>query len=95
MERNGDGNKAIWAGNWGWNSLPKGWQGLPSIWGQVDEQTQAEWTVSGLIRARQEWPWMGLMFLENWEPVAGDDDPRWGFSIAGRPTEEAIQATTL
>jgi hypothetical protein len=35
MERNGDGGKALWAGNWGWNSLPAGWSGAPSVWGQV------------------------------------------------------------
>jgi hypothetical protein len=95
MEQNGESDKAIWAGNWGWNSLPDSWQGLPSIWGQVDEKTQAEWTISGLNRARQEWPWMGLMFLENWEPVADNDDPRWGFSIAGRLTEDAIQTALV
>lgn len=82
MEDNDDANKPIWAGNWGWNSLPEGWQGQPSIWGQVDKNTQAAWTVSAIKRAREEWPWMGTMFLENWEPAAGKDDPRWGFSIA-------------
>jgi O-antigen ligase len=99
LERNGDGHKAIWAGNWGWNSLPDGWQGPPSIWGQTDEQTQAEWTLAALERARREWPWMGVMFLENWQPAtaassagaAGADDPRWGFSIAGRATESSLR----
>lgn len=90
MEDNGDGNKAIWAGNWGWNSLPPEWTGRPSIWGQTTEDNRAGWTVAALDRARREWPWMGVLFLENWEPVAPDDDPRWGFSIAGRPTAQAI-----
>lgn len=82
MEYNDDANKPIWAGNWGWNSLPDGWQGQPSIWGQVDKNTRAAYTVSAIKRAREEWPWMGTMFLENWEPAADMDDPRWGFSIA-------------
>ncbi len=86
MERNGDGRKAIWAGNWGWNTLPPDWTGNPSIWGGVTEVEQAEYTLDGLKRARQEWPWMGLMFLENWQPDAPPDDPAWGFSIAGRDT---------
>jgi O-antigen ligase len=86
MERNGDGRKAIWAGNWGWNALPPDWAGQPSIWGEVTETEQAEFTLGGLKRARQEWPWMGLMFLENWQPNAPADDPVWGFSIAGRAT---------
>ncbi len=92
MLANGDGHKAIWAGNWGWNSLPGGWGGAPSIWGQTSEAQQAEWTVAGLERARREWPWMGVLFLENWQPDAAADDPRWGFSIAGRPAAGALAA---
>ena len=83
MERNGDSHKPIMAGNWGWNSLPANWQGEHSIWGQVDEVTQAEWTTAAIMRANEEWPWMSYMFLENWEPAAPPNDPRWGFSIAG------------
>lgn len=85
MERNNDSAKPIWAGNWGWNSLPTAWIGSPSIWGEVYAQQQAEWTSSALHRARTEWPWMGHMFLENWEPAAQAEDPRWGFSIANNP----------
>ena len=92
MARNGDAGKAIWAGNWGWNSLPPGWTGDDSIWGQVDEATRAEWTAAALTRARREWPWMGIMFLENWQPDAAPDDAHWGFSVAGRPTAAALQA---
>jgi O-antigen ligase len=91
MERNGDGHKALWAGNWGWNSLPADWQGSPSIWGQINETRQADWTVDAIERARQEWPWMGMMFLENWEVGDSPDDPRWGFSIAGRETAATLQ----
>lgn len=90
MERHGDSEKAIWAGNWGWNALPPSWQGQPSIWGQVDEETQADWTVGALERARLEWPWMGHMFLENWQPAASESDPSWGFSVAGRETADAL-----
>ncbi len=90
MERNGDAHKAIWAGNWGWNSLPQPWSGAPSIWGQTTASQQAVWTVAALERAQQEWPWMGVMFLENWQPSAQGNDPLWGFSIKGRETAEAI-----
>ena len=90
MDAYGDEDKAIWAGNWGWNSLPDGWTGNQSIWGQTDEATRSTWTITALERARREWPWMGIMFLENWEPNAPADDPRWGFSIAGRPTAAAL-----
>lgn len=92
MQAQGDGHKAIWAGNWGWNSLPNGWLGEPSIWGQTSEANQAVNTVAALERARREWPWMGVLFLENWEPNAPADNPRWGFSIAGRSTADALAA---
>ncbi|MDX1413911.1 MAG: O-antigen ligase family protein [Candidatus Promineifilaceae bacterium] len=91
MERNGDSHKAVWAGNWGWNSLPDNWHGAPSIWGEVSEDEQAIWTIAALDRARKEWPWMGYMFLENWSPDGDPQSPRWGFSIAGRPVEKALQ----
>lgn len=92
LERNGEGHKAVWAGNWGWNSLPSSWQGQPSIWGETSETQRAAWTTAALERARREWPWMGMMFLENWEPNAPEDDPRWGFSIAGRETAAALES---
>ncbi len=91
MLANGDGATAVWAGNWGWNSLPANWQGAPSIWGETDETTRANWTIAALERARREWPWMGVMFLENWEPDAAENDPHWGFSIAGRETAVALR----
>lgn len=94
MLRNGDSNSALWAGNWGWNALPTDWQGPSSIWGAVDANTQQTWTVDALERARREWPWMGVMFLENWEPPPGAEpnDPRWGFSVANRPIVDTLQA---
>ena len=81
MVRNGDASQALWAGNWGWNSLPPDWNGAPSLWGQVTASQQTDWTAAALKRAQKEWPWMGVMFLENWEPNAPPDDPHWGFSI--------------
>lgn len=91
MVQHGDQHKAVWAGNWGWNSLPDSWRGEPSIWGETSEQQQAARTIAAIDRAQREWPWMGIMFLENWQPNARDNDPRWGFSIAGRETARAIE----
>ncbi len=90
VERNGEPHKAVWAGNWGWNALPSDWSGAPSVWGSTSAEQQADWTTQALGRARQEWPWMGQMFLETWQPDAPADDPRWGFAIAGTPTEAAL-----
>ena len=87
-----DGHKAIWAGNWGWNSLPEDWHGRDSIWGASSEALQAGQTIGAWQRAQTEWPWMGLMFLENWQPQAALDDPVWGFSIASRPASRAIKS---
>jgi len=81
MQRNGDADKALWAGNWGWNSLPNGWTGDPSVWGNATAQEQADWTITALDRASKEWPWAGVLFLENWEPDTPGDDAHWGFSV--------------
>ncbi|NOG49811.1 MAG: hypothetical protein HND48_10520 [Chloroflexi bacterium] len=49
----------IWATQWGWNTLPETWRGLPSIWGSVTPQQQIEYTLGALDRIQAEWPWMG------------------------------------
>jgi len=97
MERNGDGGKALWASHWGWNALPSGWTGPPSIWGQVSEAQQAEYTLRALERARLEWPWAGPLFLERLHGPAAPNDPRWGFALIApdgrpRPVYTALQA---
>jgi O-antigen ligase len=87
MQANGDGDKALWASHWGWNALPGDWEGEPSIWGQTDETTQAARTVAALDRARREWPWAGALCLENFQPDAPPQDPRWGFALVGQDGE--------
>ncbi|MGB1252169.1 MAG: O-antigen ligase family protein [Candidatus Promineifilaceae bacterium] len=82
MLHNGDGDRALWAGNWGWNALSADWQGQKSIWGDTTKAEQVAYTQAALERAQTEWPWMGTMFLEHWEPDAASDDPSWGFSVA-------------
>ncbi len=75
MIAHGDAGKALWASHFGWNTHPQ------SIWGHAAEAQQAQWTQQAIGRARDEWPWLGVMILENWQPNAPPDDPRWGFSI--------------
>ncbi len=73
MTRYGDTTTPVWATEFGYNSLPKGWNGEPSIWGDnVDEQTQARYLIGGLTRMQTEWPWMGRVYI-------------WGFRWAERP----------
>lgn len=97
MVRHGDAAKPLWASHWGWNALPPDWTGAPSIWGQTDEATQAMYTVQALERARHEWPWCGVMFLEYYQPPVPPNDPHWGFALIGqngvpRPVYNAVAA---
>src|SRR5260221_879050 len=80
MLRNGDGRKALWGSNFGWNHLPDDWKGPPSIWGQVSAETQKRYTREAYLRAAQEWPWMGGVILEHWQPAFPADDPHQGFA---------------
>jgi O-antigen ligase len=96
MERFGDHDKSLWASSFGWNALPEGWEGQPSVWGQTTPETQAAQTVAAYRRALVEWPWSGALILETWQPDTSPDDPRRGFALRGAdgelsPTVEAIR----
>jgi hypothetical protein len=60
MVRNGDGDKAIWATEVGWNAVPESFPGGAN-YGRVSETQQAIYAVEAYQRAGQEWPWMGVM----------------------------------
>jgi O-antigen ligase len=81
METFADAKTSLWAMNWGWNSLPTGWSGSPSIWGSVNETDQIRYTFDALRRAEREWPWLGGMIIQHWQPYANPDDPMWGFAL--------------
>ncbi len=97
MVRHGDANKPVWAGEYGWVALPADWQGQPSPWGNVTEETQAHYTVEGMERARREWPWMPMINLWHFYwPQAHPDDPTQHFAVvdadfAPRPVLTALQ----
>ncbi|MBI2845476.1 MAG: O-antigen ligase family protein [Chloroflexi bacterium] len=76
-----DGEKPVWAVEFGWNSLPENWAGAPSPWSSDREEVQAARTIAALERAMDEWPWMGAMILMHLQPDAPADDPMWGFAI--------------
>ncbi len=82
MVAHGDAGKPLWASHFGWNALPAGWSGKPSVWGQVKPDQQASYTLGAMERVEREWPWMGMMVLEDWQPAAPLDDPHWGFAVA-------------
>ncbi len=103
LEAHGDGNKAVWISHFGWNSKPAGWPGPDSIWGSVDETTQAEYTVAALTRAEREWPWAGVMCVNGFQPrpedsarLVPDAEEHWGFALVGpdgelRPVYTALR----
>lgn len=97
MVRNGDASKPIWASEMGWNSQPD-WLKEEPIFGRVSEELQARYTVRGLQRAAEEWPWMGVMNL--WFFKRADDremnQPFYHFRMAEpdlspRPVYHAVK----
>ena len=81
MVRRGDGEKSLWGSQFGWNALPEDWPGPPSIWGSVSRQQQLTYIQTAYERANKEWPWLGGLILQHWQPAAPQDDPIWGFSL--------------
>ena len=82
MVRNGDATKPVWVSEFGWNALPPGWQGDASPWGSVTLQQQASYTVQAYQRAREEWPWLGMMAV--WlfqDPTPAAKDPTQFFGL--------------
>ena len=75
MVAHGDAGKSLWATQFGWNTHPQ------SIWGHATAEQQAQWTQAAIQRARDEWPWLGVMIVENWQPAPTADDARWGFAL--------------
>jgi hypothetical protein len=63
MERNGDGNKAVWFNEYGWNAAPNDGTVKDFPWGRVTPQQQADYTVRGIQYAREHWPWAGVFTI--------------------------------
>lgn len=82
MVRRGDATKPIWGSNFGWNHLPDDWRGPPSLWRSASAEEQARYTRVAYARARREWPWVGGLILQHWQPDAPPDDPNQGFALA-------------
>lgn len=96
LVEHGDADKPIWISEAGWNTVPPE---LPAPYGRVGPERQAAYTVLGLQRALNEWPWMGVMNL--WffrRPDEGErDQPFYHFrlvesSFEPRPAWEAVAA---
>jgi O-antigen ligase len=90
MARRGDADKAVWAMDAGWCTLPADWAGRPATQGNDTPLVQAMRLTRAWDRLRQEWPWMGLVCMMQWQPAAAADDPIWGTALLdaqGQPTE--------
>jgi hypothetical protein len=60
MEDNGDGGKAVWFNEYGWNAAPEEFSDEDLIWKRVSEEEQAEYTLQGIAWGREQWPWAGV-----------------------------------
>ncbi|MBN1286171.1 MAG: hypothetical protein JXB47_12305, partial [Anaerolineae bacterium] len=62
MVNNGDAHKAIWLSEMNWNPVP---EELPhparDAYGRVTLEQQARWAPLAYERAREEWPWVGVI----------------------------------
>ena len=72
MVRNGDAAKPVWASEVGWNAPSDDASG-PYVWGKVNPEQQARYTVRALERARAEWPWMEVMNIWYLKPPDNRD----------------------
>jgi len=81
MVAHGDGQKAIWAVGWGCHATPPDWHGRPTIWPTRSEAAQAACAVAGLQRKWEQWPWLGVLIWDQFQPAIPADDPLWGFAL--------------
>ena len=98
MREFGDAQTPVWAAEYGWMSLPHDWTGEPGIWGNHSIQDQADWTVDGIRRAREQWPWMPtvIIWASRWPEDPNPRDPTPYFRLmdkdfSPRPNLEAVQ----
>ena len=94
----GDAQTPIWAAEYGWMSLPVDWTGDPGIWGSHPIKDQAAWTVDGIRRAREQWPWMPtiIIWASRWPEELNPSDPTPYFRLMDRgftprPNLEAVR----
>jgi hypothetical protein len=102
MEAYGDGPKQIWLTEFGWDSC----QGLPAPNGYEyclmnSERQQAEYLVGAFQFARNNWPWIGVMFVWNLNypaiPEMPVSDEKYGWGVvradwSNRPAFEALKS---
>jgi O-antigen ligase len=48
-----------------------------------------------MARVDREWPWLGGMIVQNWQPNAPADSPQWGYAILGPDGQPTALYNTL
>ncbi len=96
MVQSGDGSKGIWETEIGYDSNPQ----APASYAyaqSITEQQQADWTVGLFSYAKQNYPWMGTMFIWNlnYQAVVPQTDEKWGFGYCERTTGPRPAYTAL
>lgn len=88
MVEYGDGDKKVWATEFGWVLGTDCDLGRDHEWMEVSEEKQATYLVRAYRKAHFEWPWMGVMFLFNLDFATvswyEDCDPKRWYSITYR-----------
>lgn len=74
MLTHGDGEKAIWLAEAAWNPVPDDLAHPDKLrYGQVTEEQRARWLPLLYERAREEWPWVGVIALWYFKPASDLD----------------------
>lgn len=83
MEEYGDGGKAIWFNEYGWNAAPPDFPQDKLIWQRVSEEEQAAYTLRGIEIARTQWPWAGVFNIWYFRQVGNipADDAEYYFRM--------------
>lgn len=101
LQSRGLGHKQIWATEYGWLTLPPdsctndgSWNGR--FWQIVTHEKQASNLLGSFLYAREHYPWMGAMFVFNYNFNTAswyDECEQMRFySIKGRPAQETLAA---
>jgi hypothetical protein len=98
MVQIGDGNKGIWQTEIGYDANPL----APASYSyaqSITEQNQADWLTRLFGYAKQNYPWMGTMFVWNlnYQAIVPQTDEKWGFGVlradySPRPAYTALAA---
>ena len=78
MVAGGDGDKPIWATEFGWTTDPVGEE---QQWLRVSEEEQGRYLVNAFEQAAQEWPWLERIAVWNLSTGLSAEDEKRGYSI--------------